>query len=541
MELNIKPFPKFTIYKILKLSCLIKYLFSYLPRDRYYSLIRYNKKLQKMLNVTLYDYQKNFIRKHIKTSLNHLDKIELWNFLKNKYNNFNSNEDFEKLKKICDELIISPLPMNSKLDKEENNDNYKSFTYEINSDFNFINLEILKITGKYHYISDNLDYLNLNIFDNQLPNLKQLSIFCYNTVYIPISLIQNLEVLSLRKISTKLDISKLKDGYNEINLDNLFYLEISDVFSDGNKNIKFTLNNLEYIFIEEIIENLINEENFDLHFGFLKKLFGLNKIYETYKKQYLSEEYFNDLTFNFLKNIYSDNQFFQNLKKYKYTLGIDEREGYEVSLEMVKLKSNLIQYKYISKTYPDYFKLTLGILYNEYDNIYITNECEFDGNFDLFENYNIIHFEQFEKISLLDIIGIENENEKGNFKIDLFNNITQDNFILQEIILFGMENINKIGIINLFHNIKHFIFLRKFEIEIVDNVYKESELFILLQNLSNLKFITHIKILINMGKISENETKRLKDSFPKFQANIQSLEKCYFLGKQRILNIKFKK
>ena len=83
--------------------------------------------------------------------------------------------------------------MNSKFDKEENNDNYKSFTYEINSDFNFINLEILKITGKYHYISDNLDYLNLNIFDNQLPNLKQLSIFCYNTVYIPISLIKNLE------------------------------------------------------------------------------------------------------------------------------------------------------------------------------------------------------------------------------------------------------------------------------------------------------------------------------------------------------------
>ena len=131
------------------------------------------------IHLTEEDYKELFDETlSIKTSLNHLDKIELWNFLKNKYNNFNSNEDFEKLKKICDELIISPLPMNSKLDKEENNDNYKSFTYEINSDFNFINLEILKITGKYHYISDNLDYLNLNIFDNQLPNLKHLSIFC---------------------------------------------------------------------------------------------------------------------------------------------------------------------------------------------------------------------------------------------------------------------------------------------------------------------------------------------------------------------------
>ena len=530
---------KCSIFKILKLSSLIKELFSFLSNDTAFLLVIYNKKIQKMLNINLYDYQKLFISKNIKTSLNDLNKIELWNFLKLKYNNFNTNEDFENIKKICNELITSPIEMNSKYYYDENKDDFQYFTNEINFDIDFKNLKVLKFRGNLHYINEFLDNLNLNIFDHQLPNLKNLSISCYNTVYIPISLIENLEVLSLLKISNKFNITKLKYDYNEINLNNLFYLEISNVFSNGDEKVKLILNHLEYIYIEEIIQPSMNEENMEFHFGFLKTYFGLNKVYEIYKKQFLEEEYFEDLTFNYLKDIYKENNFYSNLKGFKYLLGVDEREGYEVCLNMEKLKNNSIQYKYITKTYPDYYKLSLGIL-SENNDMFIIKESEFEGDFDLLNNYNFIDFEHLEKISLLDVNGIEKDNEKGFYKIDLFNNINEDNFILQEIKLFGLENMNKNGIINFFNNIKYFIFLRKIDIEIINNIYQQSELFILLKNIINLKFISHVNILINLGKISENDIKKINNLFPNFSFNILNLEKCHFLGKQRILNIKLK-
>ena len=59
---------KCSIFKIFKLSSLIKELFSFLSNDTAFLLVIYNKKIQKMLNINLYDYQKLFISKNIKTS-----------------------------------------------------------------------------------------------------------------------------------------------------------------------------------------------------------------------------------------------------------------------------------------------------------------------------------------------------------------------------------------------------------------------------------------------------------------------------------------
>ena len=530
---------KYSIFKIWKLPSLINELFTFLSKDTFFSLVLYNKKMQKMLNINLYDYQKLFIINNIKTSLKYLNKIELWNFLKLKYNNFNKNEDFENLKKISDELITSPIEMNSKYYYNKNRDNYLCFTKRINFDIDLKNIKVLKFKGNLDYESEFFDYLNLNILDHELPNLTHLFISNYSNVDVPISLIENLEVLSLVNINDIFNITKLKYEYNEINLNNLFYLEISNVFSNGDDKVKLILNHLEYIYIEEIIQSSMNEENIELHFGFLKTYFGLNQVYEIYKKQFLGEEYFEHLTFYYLKDIYKENTFYSNLKGFKYLLGVDEREGYEVSLNMEKLKNNSIQYKYITKTYPDYYKLSLGILSDNND-MFIIKESEFEGDFDLLNNYNFIDFEHLEKISLLYVNGIEKENEKGYYKIDLFNNINEENFILQEIKLFGLENMNKNGIINFFNNIKYFIFLRKIEIEIINNIYQQNELFIFLNNILNLKFISYVNILINLGKISENDIKKINNLFPNFSFNIQNLEKCHFLGKQRILNIKLK-
>ena len=531
---------KYSIFKIWKLPSLINELFTFLSKDTFFSLVLYNKKMQKMLNINLYDYQKLFIINNIKTSLKYLNKIELWNFLKLKYNNFNKNEDFENLKKISDELITSPIEMNSKYYYNKNRDNYLSFTKRINFDINLKNIKVLKFKGNLDYESEFFDYLNLNILDHELPNLTHLFISNYSNVDVPISLIENLEVLSLVNINDIFNITKLKYEYNEINLNNLFYLKCVNVSSKGNEKLKFILNHLEYIFIEDVIQLSMNEEDIDFHFGYLKTYFGLYQIYKIYKNQILGEEFFEDLTFYFMKDIYKENKFYSNLKGFKFFLGVDERKGYEVSINMEKLKNNTIKYKYITKKFPEYYKLSLGIL-SENNNIFIIKENEFEGYLSCLNNYKVFDFKHLEKITLLDVYEIENKNENGYYKIDLFNIINEDNFILQEIKLFGLEDINKNGIINLFNNIKYFIFLRIIEIEIIYNIFQLNELFILLKNIENLKFISDVNILINLGKISENETKKIKHSFPNFSLNIEILEKFNFLGKQRILNIKLKK
>ncbi len=112
------------IYKIVKLTSLIFEIRTYVEEDLFFEIIKYNKRLQKMINICLYDYQKFFFIKHFSTNIKEFNLEKLWIFVKSKYNNF---DNFENFKKLYNELKYERKDIKRQLflDELENEEYYQ--------------------------------------------------------------------------------------------------------------------------------------------------------------------------------------------------------------------------------------------------------------------------------------------------------------------------------------------------------------------------------------------------------------------------------
>ena len=253
MPKNIK---KISIEKISKYILLNISIF--IPEQRFKNIIKYNKNLQKKLDISLYTYQKLFLKNKILIDYKDVSFVKekkfklpsYWfknreilpstkfqitkfiEFLNKEFNNFTKKNDRKILEKIIKEFL-----------KEK--ELYKLETIKIlEKQIKFISLE-----DKINWINDkNVVELNLyssdlekeSIFYNYIeskvivpsglfPNLKSLKMG-FNCI-VPVSLISQLEKLYIKVIPEEILLFKNDINKNEIHLDNLKILKIIRDFS----------------------------------------------------------------------------------------------------------------------------------------------------------------------------------------------------------------------------------------------------------------------------------------------------------------------
>jgi hypothetical protein len=522
---------KNSLVLILKIkSELIKELFTFLSKEQILLLITYNKKLQKMMNISLYNYQKTFIYQNIITELKYFDKIKLLNYIKSTFHNFDKDNDLENLTRISYELSKEEQPINNNKNylkeyknlKENKNLilNLNQYNNLSNIKLNFNNITILEING------ENKD-INFNILDNKLKNLIELNLNSFSNILIPISLLLNLKILQLSTIDNiNFCFSKKKEKENKIYLTNLDYLKINKVYSNNSAellNIEFIFENLQKI---EIIEE-INEFT---NFHFLEKNFGLKTIFEicdvcnnnNYDYQIL---YLND--FYYMKDIFINEKFFNNLISFKFYIYANfywtsEHSYFKSEILMEKLKNNYIKYFFSfyegNLNNKEHREINL-IINSQKEKCYLNDiikkcnliESDFNIDLDYVEKIKISKYHLFDDD--------ESEDEKINYvyPINLFNNVFKNNLILQEIYF---EIYNEEIIPNFINCIKYFIFLRK--LIIINCNINKKQLFLLLDNLYELKLFSELKLLNMNIKLSLKEKIKIKKLFKEIKINYKN-------------------
>ncbi len=276
----------------MKLINLNKYIIliisSYLEEKTFLNIIKYNKALMNKLSITKYTYQKKYFYSIITPSL-------ITTLLTNKsfFLKYFDEETIDKLKSDWENETTEIYKVKKK------NFNFKNKTNNITDN------ELEKTTIL------NINEENLNIINEKnFTNLIELNLYKFNKIKIPISLLQNLEKLSIKKVNC------LSLDYNEkepiIFLNKLKYLYLDNVSFKINQKLKISTNNLIYFDLrfEDNAENknynfmvtmrdLINIFNFDFLSLFLFDeditYFDIlmNKTKDIKKKFKNSKEFFN--------------------------------------------------------------------------------------------------------------------------------------------------------------------------------------------------------------------------------------------------------
>ena len=510
-----------SLIDILKIkSELIKEIFTFLSKEQILLLISYNKKLQNLMNISLYNYQKIFINQNIITELKYFDKVKLLNYIKSTFHNFDKKNDLENLTRICYELSKEEKPIkNNKINLNEDKKlkflNLNQYSNLSDNELNFNNITILEING------DNKD-INFNILDDKLTNLIELNLNSFSNLLIPISLLFNLKRLKLSIIDNiNFCFSKKKENETQIFLSNLNYLKINKVYSNNSielLNIEFIFENLQKIKIIEEIKEFTQ-------FHFLEKNFGLKTIFEIcdvcsnnnydYRNLYLNDFYY-------MKDIFINEKFFNNLISFKFYI----YGNFYWTSEQSYFKSEIYMDK-VTNYNKYFFSFFEGNLNNkEHREIKLIIISLMDKNFlndiikkcDLIESDFNIDLDYVEKINLskYHLFDDEGEEEKSNYvyPINIFNNVFKNNLILQEIYF---EIYNEEIIPNFINCIKYFIFLRK--LVIINCNINKKELFLLLNNLFKLKLFSELKLLNMNIRLSLKEKIKIKKLFNEIEIN----------------------
>ena len=212
-------------------------IFSYFPEKlgkyRILNLFRYNKKWQKLFNIDLYTYQKEYLILSLKNvNPREYNIYNLHNYFKLK-NTFNKENDKEILIKIIKELYPE--------EKEEKYDILKELNFKKIINFHKINnltsIEIDKLPKN----ENDLKHINN-------PNIKKLKINDRSVIKMPFSLLNNLEALILG--SCQINIYSIPNINEFLELKNLKYLHLKQTGVTKKLNIKFSSPNLIYLFLE---------------------------------------------------------------------------------------------------------------------------------------------------------------------------------------------------------------------------------------------------------------------------------------------------
>ncbi len=220
----------------------IQHIFSFLKKEVQLNIIKYNKKYQKIFDISKYDYILLFIEKNY---LNIYNESILYLYLGQ---NLKDNE----ICKNCNYLI--------KILKHEYSKSY-SFNFKNN------NINNLLITTP------------INLTPNLFDKIEHLVITKLSSIRIPIGILMNLNSLCLKKINNI--IFEGFDKAKNITLDKLENLELSSIYVKSNVKIKFIFPNLKKL-------KLKNKDVYS--FSFLDRNFGFTFAYNFFKKNYLNFE-----------------------------------------------------------------------------------------------------------------------------------------------------------------------------------------------------------------------------------------------------------
>lgn len=389
----------------------LKIIDSYIPSNRLMNIIKYNKKLQKDLDITLYNYQKSFLKNKIRIDYKEVsfEKIKKWKkpssahkasdflpnkkfelkklieFLQKEFNSFNKKNDNKIVEKIIKEILKEKeLYKQEKIKYTDKQikliDFNKNITWKKSANIVELNLHSRDLEGNYFF--NNLydkDYVQdikkIIIPSGLFPNLKSLKMATNSIV--PASLVMNLSKLYINLIPTDNlvflnDISK-----DEIELNNLEFLYIirPEGFNDDRELIPKKLKDGEQMDIEdddddseengnENDEDKDNEEDNDDEEDDGKKTKNKKEIYKLTEKNRIK------FNCNKLKELSiqirpeEDNTFLNNYFNLEYLY--DELKVLKHDSNMVYkcFKQKFLNFKYMESL--KYFKFNVILMGTEY-------------------------------------------------------------------------------------------------------------------------------------------------------------------------------
>ena len=496
------------IYKIVKLTSLIFEIRTFIEDNLFFEIIKYNKRLQKMINICLYDYQKFFFIKHFSTNIKEFNLEKLWIFVKSKYNNF---DNFENFKKLYNELKYERKDIKRQLflDELENEEYYQKVLLKNIDKFSLNNIKILELFGEKDKwrMEDNI--LDLEILENNLNNLSQIRIGYFYKVNIPCSILKKLECFSLYAIYYNLTFSNSDYKCKEIILDKLLALEIFDVYCRNNNYsncIKLIMRNLQII---DICYNVKKADDINIYI-FFEKYFGLKEIYQN-----INDVIFEKINFSNINIEYSKNHFFKyhninNLLVYKLTIFL-QTWGYTIFIK--KLNNNFL-YSVFEKRIYDGCNIRTYLKKVELTSIDNKLIIDIKRRFEGIElKIDKFPFEHLEKLVLKNNQNYHhplNNNKEIYENILLFNIMNKDNLFLQEIEIHYLHYIDEKAISNFCNNMKYLQFLRILILK--QFISNKNDLLLLLTNIINLKFVSKLNIELTLI-LSVNELDYIKNTF----------------------------
>ena len=201
--------------KLLRINkYILKTIFNHLIFENELNILRYNRKLQSKLDISLYTYQKKYFEKIITPTL-----------LK--------NTEILLQKNIYDKKTLNKLK--SEWDNDTTEEIQEKDCFHFSQKMSTKNLKDIKIL--------NVTLKNKNLLEKNTPNLIELNISNVKNLELPCSILLNLESLSLK------DISKLKflNKGDNISLNKLRHLYLNNISFNEENKIKISLNNLKYL------------------------------------------------------------------------------------------------------------------------------------------------------------------------------------------------------------------------------------------------------------------------------------------------------
>ena len=248
---------------------------SYLKEKIFLNIIKYNKELMNKLSITKYTYQKKYFYSIITPSL---------------ITTLLTNKSF--LLKYFDEETINKLKSDWENETTEIYESKNKIFNFNNKTNNITDTELEKTTIL------NINRENINIINEKnFTNLIELNLYKFAQIKIPISLLQNLEKLSIKKVNClSLDYNK-KEPIIFLNKLKYLYLDINSQLIEQDEDIKINLDNLEYLYI--ILRSCGGFLIPIFNFKFMSVVFG-NKI-ESIKEELFKDKYIDKLKYFNLK------------------------------------------------------------------------------------------------------------------------------------------------------------------------------------------------------------------------------------------------
>lgn len=501
----------------------IQIITSYIPQDLIYNVVKYNKKIQSFLDISLYTYQKQFIKNKVLIDFEEISISDLHCFLKSEFNNFNKKGDEKILEKITEEIIsekeTETLKFPTNYDetirggKKVNWDKYKNDKKTV----------MLDLIDENHLDDDNdnedeneNEDINKNkqqmkIPSGIFPNLKGLKV---STIYIlPVSMIMKLDYLLIKyKPEYNLLFYNDIDQY-EIDI-NLKYLEIQnfETISDDEDDIHETRNNKNIIINNKenkVKFNLLNLEYLDIQinpevdYSLLLYYFNLDFMCAAFK--HLQKKLNKIKLYLDLKETILSLNFMPSLKHFRFSPYIEiEDETIIPVFKMQKCKNGL-------KT----FSFAIGSQKGSFETISLIEKYEENEKNEFvlkkYKNTGFLNDVQNVSIKNLNSIMIVNDKNREGKKIELQKirslfNLEENNYSVEEIQL--QLNYMEVKLID---NISKFKVLQK--LILFAPIKQKKILFQFLEDISNLGWLNEFNIIFE-GKLSDEEEGLIQELLP---------------------------